>query len=1335
MKKQRRLWLRLLLLVVWLGAMVGPLLAQPPMVFHHLTTKEGLSNGSVNALLKDSYGYLWVGTQYGLNRYDGYGFRVSTTATSAHRNAMFTNNIGNLQEDARGNIWISAYNYMVYNRALDRFVADVPGFLSQWGIETSPNYRVFIDKRRNLWVFSGSTLFSFNFETESLARFNLEIACDDVDDRQFCEDEQFLYVILNSGLVWKVDKQTGVQSPMRMPAVEKLDQYLRILSDSKGGFWLAGKSDVVYYKKQADSNWEPLLLKSKSGVHPNRVLALIDDGKGTVWIGTDHNGLFVFNTINKSLSNYTEDRTSGSSMASNNVTCMYRDDEGIVWIGHGKKGISYHHSSFQNILNFKHPACRDVSVMLEDRQGRIWLCTDGNGLFRKGRSDGDEIQQLPIGNAPVVSILEDRDGRVWAGTFMDGLYCFDGGRIEHYTTENSLLASNDIWSMKEDRYGNLWIGSLGGGLQVMRAGLGNLQKLETVCDAVNHPMDLYYDMGDKLYVATVFGLYVVDISTGDCTSYFGNKKGTQNFKQNLLTSVFKDSRGLLWMGHNEGITVWDLESDSLYYVDRERGMRDNIVQGLVEDAHQNMWAITSNGLSVLTLEPTKGSSFAINCRNFTTKDGLNDNYFNNHAITKLRNGDIMLGGAEGYSIVNPNKMMERNQPLRKVLFTRLSIGNSEIKVDSSDGRNQVLQQPMEKAPNLRFKHSDKLIAIHFTTGDLLYADKVRFAYKLEGFHNEWQTTSENRVVFSSLRPGAYTLLVKACNSDGVWNEKASSLGISVAPPFYLSRWAFILYLLVFVGLVTLVLYRILKKQYEKLELQRLQLERDQKANLDEMKLRFFTNVSHDLRTPLTLILTPLQSILNEPLDEKLRKKLEIIGKNAEQLLQLINSLLDFRKLDVGAEVLQKQAGDWVNFIKELCLHFQGYANERRIRFDVTSVIPAISVEFDRAKMGKVVSNLLSNAFKFTPDQGRVEVRIFQEDGYVCLSVSDTGAGISDTDKKLVFERFFQAKQGHEKTGSGIGLHIAHEYVALHGGVISVEDHAPHGSTFVVKLPWFSADAEAIDLNEELADAPDLNEEPQQPSRPVLLFVDDNKDLCEFMADSLSDEFAILLANDGQEALKQLNDNDVNIVVSDVMMPVMDGIELCKKIKNNIQWSHIPVILLTARTAEEYQLQGLEMGADDYLTKPFNFNLLKLRVHKFLEWTEKSHRSFSQKMDVEPSEITITPLDEQLIAKAIKVVEEHISDPDFSVEELSSAVGLSRGYLYKKLMSITGKGPAEFIRTIRLKRGRQLLEKSQMQIAEIAYAVGYNSPKRFTINFKSEFGVSPSDYLRNFNKAE
>jgi DNA-binding response OmpR family regulator len=392
---------------------------------------------------------------------------------------------------------------------------------------------------------------------------------------------------------------------------------------------------------------------------------------------------------------------------------------------------------------------------------------------------------------------------------------------------------------------------------------------------------------------------------------------------------------------------------------------------------------------------------------------------------------------------------------------------------------------------------------------------------------------------------------------------------------------------------------------------------------------------------------------------------------------------------------------------------------------------SISIQFDPDKVNKILSNLLSNAFKYTPDMGSIEVHIYQSDKYVCVSVSDSGQGINETEKKLIFERFYQASQNQNKTGSGIGLHIVREYVLMNKGIITVEDNLPQGSIFTFKLPVLEIrNIEELNAGKETEDELfEIEESQNVPVNPVLLFVDDNLDFCDFMADSLSDEYTVLVANNGQEAIDLLDRNDINVVVSDVMMPVMSGTELCNRIKTNIHWSHIPVILLTARAAEEYKIEGLEMGADDYITKPFNFNLLKLRIRKFLEWTEKCHLSFSQKMDVTPNEITITPLDEKLIEKAIKVVEEHIGESEFSVEELGAAVGLSRSHLYKKLMFITGKGPAEFIRTIRLKRGRQLLEKSQMQIAEIAYIVGFNSPKRFTINFKHEFGVSPSEYLR------
>ncbi len=1314
--------------------------AQPSYIFHHLTTENGLSSSTVNAILKDSYGFLWIATESGLNRYDGYEFKIYKSKPDVPTAIPYNSN-RELQEDGLGNIWIRSHTnaYTVYHRDRDNFITNVAEFLKGLGIEVDRNYKIYVDRKKDLWVLSGQKIFFYNTRNKTLRPFNIRTQLDEVTTVELSDDGEFLYGMLKPGLLWQINIHTGDQTILELENLKKPELYTHLYADSRGGLWLfSGQTDLIYYRKSPNSGWDKLVLSSVTKTQRNRVLNIMDDGNGHIWIGTDHSGLFIFDKNNEALINLLEDRKKSSSIASNNITCFYKDEEGIIWVGHSKKGISYYHSSFHAIVNVEHPDCRDVGPILEDRQGNVWLGTDGHGLFVKEKNGKDsKIEKLPLSSDVIVSLVEDQKGRIWIGTFMDGLFCYENGKFRHFTKDNSRLAGDNIWTLKEDRYGNLWIGTLGGGIQYLQDEHKNLDSLITVCEGMQYPLDFFYDDGDKLYIGTVYGVYLVDITNGDHTIIIGNARGTQNFKEMIISCIHKDKRDNIWMGHPEGLTLWDVKKDTLYFIDENSGLVDNIVQGIVEDDYGNVWVTTSNGLSVLSTERDSQGSMVVSYRNFSTHDGLSSNHFNRHAICKLRNRDILLGGAEGLSIVNPNKIVEKRRPPVKVTFTGLSVANNDIGLNSLYKGKRLLEVPMEQTDSLTFNHSDKLISIQFTAGDLLYANKVKYAYKLEGFNNQWIITPENKIVFSSLAPGNYRLYVKAANSDGVWNNLTSVLNITVTPPFYLTRWAIALYIVLGVAFILFVIYRTRKHHRVKFERQRIQFEREREVHLNEMKLRFFTNVSHDLRTPLTLITAPLQSILSDELEEGLRKKLAMISKNAEQLLSLINSLLDFRKLDAGAESLHLKQGDIVRFIKDLCVPFHVYAVDRHMGFAFSSEMECLTMPFDPDKLQKIMLNLLSNAFKFTFGGGLVRVHVFREGSAIGVSVADSGPGIGDKHKKHIFEQFYQGPQALEKTGSGIGLHIVSEYVRMHGGTITVQDNLPSGSVFTFMLPVIEVeDPEELYSEEVLEDEIiETIEEQDLPIHPVLLFVDDNKDFCEFMADSLSDEFTVLIAYNGQEAVEKLEANDVNIVVSDVMMPVINGIELCNRIKANIHWSHIPVILLTARTAEEYQLEGLETGADDYLTKPFNFNLLKLRIRKFLEWTEKCHASFSQKIDISPSEITITPLDEQLIEKAIKVVEDHIGDPDFSVEDLGEAVGLSRSHLYKKLMSITGKGPAEFIRTVRLKRGRQLLEKSQLQIAEVAYTVGFNSPKRFTINFKHEFGVSPSEYLRSLDSAK
>lgn len=1294
--------------------------------FHHLKTDDGLSNSNVKAVLKDSYGFLWVGTQAGLNRYDGYGFKIYNVRPE-QSNSFWNQDIWGLQEDGLGNIWINcSYNYFVYNRDKDNFIYDIPGFLSNLGIKLDGQYhKIYIDKKQNIWVLNGKMVHFYDIPTKKISSFEIDTVLQDGIDIELTDDGEDLYLIERSGHLWQLNKNIGKLISIKLS--ENIQHEIcgrknRIYADHRKGLWLfSEKSELLYYRSEPDQDWTKQLLKSTVDTQGTLVRSIIDDGNGHVWIGTDHKGVFVYDIAKKSLTNYINDPWLKNSIASNNVEHIYCDNDGIIWLGHNKQGLSYYHESFHKFVNIQYQDCQDISIILEDKHGNIWLGTDGNGLFIKERNS-EKLRKLPIPNNPIISLIEDRKGRIWVGTYQNGLLCYHNGTIRQFTPDNSALFGHSAWNLCTDRFGNIWIGSSMEALQCFDPDKETFVVVQTPDGRNIHPMTIHYDQGDKLYVGTSNGLYVLDIITGKQQFCLGNNKGTQSFNQMFIATIYKDTKDILWLAHSQGLTAWDLKTDSLYYMDKETGLCDNIIQAIAEDNHQNLYVTTSDGLSVLSVErASEKLSFSI--RNFSTNDGLKNNYFNKYSICKLHNGDILLGSTDCYTLVNPNKVLEKNQPLSTVIFTGLAIGNQPIRVNLPYNGRKLLTHPMEQTNALKFKHSDKLIGIEFATNDLLNANKVKYAYRLEGLDNQWYYTSENRIVFTTLHPGSYRLLLKACNSDGVWNDEVTELAILVTPPFYLSKWAFLLYALLLFLLIVITIYRTRTHNQKKMQQQLIQLEHEQKMRLNEMKLKFFTNISHDLRTPLTLIITPLQIMIDETVHEHSRKKLQTIYKNAQQLMELIDTLLDFRKLDVGAEKLRCQTRDIIGYMKEVCDSFQDYAIDRQINLVFDSSVASISMPFDPDKIRKIINNLLSNAFKYTPDDGTIEIHVSTEDNQLNVSIADTGKGIDDEEKKSIFERFYQIRNQPEKTGSGIGLHIVKEYVHLHGGQIFVSDNTPQGSVFTFTIPIM----ESIEIKEPL----DEEEKTDTPvSHPVLLLVDDNKDFCEFMADSLSGDFTVLTAGDGQEALNLLNHNDVTIVVSDVMMPVMDGTELCRQIKTNIQWSHIPVILLTARTAEESKIESLESGADDYITKPFNFNVLKLRINKFIEWTQKCHHAFGQKMDISPSEITITSLDEQLIQKAIQIVEEHLTDTDFSVEILSGALGLSRSHLYKKLMCITGKGPAEFIRIVRLKRGRQLLEQSQMQIAEIAYAVGFNSPKRFTQNFKNEFGISPSDYLRS-----
>ena len=678
------------------------------------------------------------------------------------------------------------------------------------------------------------------------------------------------------------------------------------------------------------------------------------------------------------------------------------------------------------------------------------------------------------------------------------------------------------------------------------------------------------------------------------------------------------------------------------------------------------------------------------------------------------------------------------------MFTGLSLFDEAVKVGQSYGGRVLIEKELNDVENVEFDYKQNIFSVSFASDNYNLPEKTQYMYKLEGFNNDWLTlpVGVHNVTFTNLAPGKYVLRVKAINSDGYVGIKEATLGIVVNPPFWMSWWAYLLYAAGLVVVLFLARYRMLKREREKFHLQQIENEVAKNEEINNMKFRFFTNVSHELRTPLTLIISPLEGMLKETTDELQSTRLQLMYRNAQRLLHLVNQLLDFRKGEMSTHQLSLSEGDIISYVHSVCNSFLLMADKKHIQFSFFSGIDTFSMAFDADKVGKIVMNLLSNAFKFTPEGGRVTVMIEHVAGtpdMLEIKIADTGIGISDVDKEHIFERFYQAdhKGVEETTGNGIGLSLVRDFVTLHEGEVKVFDNIGTGSVFVIQFPVKHVETQVqlppetgISIGEE--EDKEIKEETERKDFPLLLIVDDNEDFRIFMRYSLELQYRVKLAVNGNEAWEMMQEELPDLVISDVMMPQMDGNELCRLIKQDKRTAHIPVILLTARQNTEAKLEGLQTGADDYVTKPFNMTILVLRIRKLIELS-RYHRVTQGMIDPAPSEIVITSLDEKLIEKAIKYVEDNMSRTELSVEELSRELGMSRVHLYKKLLQITGKTPIEFIRVIRLKRAAQLLRESQLHVSEVAFEVGFNNPKYFSRYFKDEFGVLPSVYQEKEGK--
>ena len=1342
-----------------------PLLSaqEPDAEFLTIGLREGLAGNQVNVICKSRDGYLWFGTSSGLSRFDGYHCKNFNSRMDDPK-SLLNDCVNDIVEDGNGRLWVNTSGgYCVYDPATEAFDRNPVERLRQYGINGGLS-RVFVDRQKNLYVYvngqgcyvipPGDGAKAHLIKTGNAAGMLPPASVADIKEA----DGKVVVLLYDGSLSWI--------SPSTF-TLQKTDTYLRDRIHKKvatafdfdryGNYWVETETQTYVFdskKEEWHESVESWLVSQ--GVSPLSERLIIsdvkEDGKGNLWLATNHEGLVRVNLSRKTLTQFKHDRNRSNSLPDNTISTLMFDKNGALWIGTYKNGVGYYWNSGRTFTLWP---LGDVCTLVQDADGNIWCGTNDNGIVSYTPRDKSirNFHKAETGllSDVVVCSMKGSDGALWFGSFNGGLTRYKDGVWKAWHAGDSGLASNDVWALVEAEPGKLVIGTIDAGLQTFDTETASFTTFDTRSTAISS--DNIASLSKDRLGNILIGHSNYFSSFNPRTLRFENynqTKGGRQFLNNHLEQIYEDSRGLIWLVTPSGLNVYDMLSDQLYSITSDNGLGGYSAIALAEDAGRQMWVATDKGVSRLIVGKTPEGGWTFDSFNFTSLDGLQRRQFNGRSMLATADGKVLIGGQEGVNVLMHDSKPTPNDNLR-VVFSGVSIFDTPILVgEEYDGR-VVLPTAIDQSRKLEISHKDKYFTIQLACNEVEMPTRHRFSYRLKGLNDKWMITPAgvSELNYTNLSPGTYTLQVRLVDNGGVVSGDTAELKIVVTPPFYRTFWMYMLYAIAAALIFYYLRKLMMRRQQERIKIERIRQQATDVKQLNEMKMRFFTNASHELRTPLTLVISPLKQMMDEETDTNKKEKLQFVHRNANKLLILVNQLLDLRKIEVNGATLMLKTGDIILFIKDICEAFQASMGNK-VSLTFFSHIERLVMSFDDDKVGKIMNNLLSNAFKFTENGGRVDVSVRTVDGQAGgvdgngqqleIKVADTGKGISDTDKQHIFERFYQADNQVENPfgGSGIGLNLVYEFVKLHNGDIHVEDNPGGGTVFIVHLPVRTVDQQpaiqtetasvaALDdtAAEDSAAAEQNAVENAGGSRPVVLVVDDNPDFLEFMKGLLGNTYQVQTAEDGKQALEKMAEQKPDIILSDVMMPEMDGNELCRAVKNNPSTARIPFVMLTARMAQEQKISGLENGADDYITKPFNLDLLNLRIANLIKWSRSGGKT--EKLEPKVKELEITSLDEKLVADATDYIENHLTEVDLNVETLSSAMSMSRSYLYKRILSVTGHTPSEFIRLIRLRYAEQLLRKSQLSVSEITYKVGFPNTRSFTKFFKEMYGVLPSQY--------
>lgn len=1350
--------------------------ATPPgLIFKNITRADGLSNSTIECIAQDSRGFIWIGTRDGLNKYDGYEMVVYKNNPKAP-NSISDNYIRYIYEDREKNLWIGTSNGLNLFNPKDgsfrrfKYQVNQPGSL--------PNNQVnciYEDRRNNLWIstYGGGLnkldrktnhFTTFSTGDNSLDRFTTYIY-EDTKNNLWVATENGIKVYRNEKLVRQL-LSDGKKINISV-ITEDAASNMWIGTSSQGLVRIDGRTGVQTTFQHNEKDFASL--------GSNVVLDVQVDRAGNVWVGCANGGLDLFNASAQTFHRYiNDDLNNPIAFNQKTVSDLFEDNQGNLWIGTHRGGVkllalqTQKFELFQQEKNRNGLSYNDVKAFYEDRKGNIWIGTDGGGLDRfalQTRSfihhTFDPFNKNSISADAVLDITEDQRDLLWIATWGGGLNLYDPvsgkfSQLFHQQADGAGIASNYIVKLLRDKTGHIWIGTYYGGLYLLDPVSRSVKKISAdprnkTSVYGNNIISLNEDRKGNIWIGTDDGgLNCYDTRLNEFRHYFHNQESNPN-----LEVIFTDSKGRLWVGQS-GLYLYDESKDAFNIFTSAAGLETVQIKGIVEDNKGFLWITTSDGL--IRMDPLTKE-----IRKFNKDDGLQGEEFQANAILKTKDGRLYFGGLNGFNTLHPDSIAT-NMAKAPVYLTGLQIFNQPV---TAIQKGSPLEQDINLAKTIRLNYTQSAFSISFAALNFTATNNNRYAYKLDGFDKDWNYIGHDREAsYTNVPPGEYTFMVKAANNDGIWNEQVTSVQVIITPPFWKTTWFRLLIALLVIAAVYKILSFIRRREIEKLE-------KAKENELHQFQLQFFTNISHELRLPLTLILGKLETLMKKNPGLSAGQGFRSIAKNATRLMNLINELMDFRKVDAAAIKLKVARSNMDRFIDEVAEEFNSPALEKNITLNIKKDLGK-DVWFDRQVLEKILLNLIHNSVKYTSPGGKIGISLSANEGEITgsyrhelviksgyrpkksiqLKVWDTGTGISEHSLKSLFERFYRISESH--LGSGIGLAFVKSLVLLHKGDIYVYSEKDRGTEIIITLPCSREDyreeeiwQESVDATqprfESIIPAPDFPEPEQQVDvdallketelngpRKEILVVDDSAEMRELIREHLSPYYSIREAADGAEGFEKAKAHFPDLVISDLMMPQKNGIDFCRALREDMETSHIPFLILTAKDTVSSTIEGIGSGADHYFSKPVSFNLLRLTIRNIFEQRQKVKEHYAKDHQMEIKELVHSAKDKEFMDQLIAFIDTHIMEPELDAALLCREMGMSQTKLYNKIKSITGQSIGEFIRTIRLRKAREIMTNEDVLITDVMFRVGMQTLSYFSRAFKKEFGKTPSQFMQEIS---